>query len=113
MTWRTVQHIDAQEMRRAERDDLNVPITVKRRTPPITGPEPALLVNLSPYGFLIRTALTVIDGCQISIELPIVGDIRARSVWSMEDQIGGEFLSPIDPRFYGRVLATLLSARAK
>lgn len=101
------QHIHHIDQRRTERDEMLFETRLRRRSPPVTGLEPALLVNLSPLGFLARCPMAIIDGALISLELPLLGEVKAWSRWSMEDQVGGEFLKRIDQRDYQVVLQAI------
>lgn len=101
------QHIFKVNQRRAERDEICIEIRLRRKSPPVSPPNPALLLNLSPLGFMVRTDMTIIDGSMVSIELPIIGEVKARSIWSMEQNLGAEFLKPIDPHSYGQIMAVI------
>lgn len=90
------------ESRRAARD------IVSFRAPfdmPNGGRATALFVDISPFGFMSRTAAELQTGDIVTVKLPFVGARAARIVWSLGGRIGGEFLEPIIPPSYARMLA--------
>ena len=101
------QHIFRAGQRRTARDAIAIQTVLWRRAPPFGDPVEATVINISRYGFMARTALNAIDGSLIAIDLPEVGEVRARAVWSMEDSVGGEFLLPISSAAYAAMLAYL------
>lgn len=105
------KHIFGIDQRRVAREQIRVAARLRRKAPPYGPPEDALLLNISRFGFLARTDMRIIDGSLIAIEIPVLGEIKARAVWSMENNIGAEFLSAIDPASYFE-LVTRLSAEA-
>ncbi|RJF91309.1 hypothetical protein [Sphingomonas cavernae] len=107
MAWPIARQINDIDQRRADRKEIGVPTLFRRRSPPITPPESATLLNLSRLGFLVRTDLLIIDGEFVSIELPMLGEMKARSVWSMGYDVGAEFLVPIPTLQYENVLAVI------
>ena len=46
------------------------------------------------------------EGDVVAVKLPFVGARTARVVWSLGGRVGGEFIEPISPAIYGRVLAS-------
>lgn len=107
MAWPLARQVVEVDQRRADRDAIGVPTLLRRRSPPVTAPMPATLVNLSPLGFLVRTDMSVIDGAIVTVRLPMLGEVRARAIWSMGRDLGAEFLAPIPPLHYDNVLAAL------
>ena len=107
------QHIFRAGQRRTARDTIAIQTVLWRRSPPFGDPVDATVINISRYGFMARTALNAIDGSLIAIDLPEVGEIRARAVWSMEDSVGGEFLLPISSSAYAAMLAYLCEKPAE
>lgn len=99
------RHIFQVDQRRAQRDEIYLGVWVWPKSPPYGNAAAAELVNISRYGFMLRTTLDVIDGSLIAIELPEIGEMKARVAWSMDQQIGGEFLQAIDPADYFNLLA--------
>ncbi|USI73047.1 PilZ domain-containing protein [Sphingomonas morindae] len=90
------------ELRRAPRD------IVSFRTP-IRGPAGetgrAMVVDLSPFGLMARSASQVAIGEIISIALPALGERPARIIWALAGRIGAEFLSTIEAGDYARLLS--------
>jgi len=101
------QHLFRAGQRRSARDDISIRTVIWRLTPPQGEAVDALVVNLSRFGFMAHTALPPLDGCLIAVDLPEVGEIRARTVWSMEGRLGAEFLTPITADDYAALLAGL------
>lgn len=90
------------EGRRAARDVVSFRATVE-------GPRDirttALMVDISPLGFMSRTNAMLLPDDIISVTLPVVGQRPARVVWSLGGRVGGEFLESIPAHLYGRLLA--------
>ena len=70
---------------------LDVPVEVSAEA------TEALIHNISETGLLIETALAVDVGEALHVDLPHVGPTRARVVWTHDQLVGCEFLSPISP----------------
>jgi hypothetical protein len=64
------------------------------------------MVNISPLGFMSRSAAPLAPGDIVAIKLPVVGARAARIVWSMGGRVGGEFVEPIAADPYRRLLAS-------
>lgn len=107
MAWPLARQVVDVDQRRADRDAIGVPTLLRRCSPPVTAPMPATLANLSPLGFLVRIDIDIIDGAIVALTLPMLGEVRARAIWSMGRDLGAEFLSPIAPLHYDNVLAAL------
>lgn len=75
-----------------------------------TPPSAALIVNLSPYGCMVRGDRIVPVGAPLMVELPEVGALRGTVIWSMGARIGMEFDTPIPLDRYLDILATALPA---
>ncbi len=90
------------EGRRAQRD------IVSSRAP-LDGPAgirtSVLMVDISPLGFMSRSAAPLAPGDVVAVKLPVVGARAARIVWSMGGRVGGEFVEGIGCEQYGRMLA--------
>lgn len=90
------------ESRRAPRDVVSF-------RAPLDGPsgarETALVVDISPYGFMSRTSAALQPGDLIALKLPVVGMTPARVVWSLGGRVGGEFIAPINDTLYPKMLA--------
>lgn len=90
------------ESRRAPRD------VVSFRAPldgPLGARSTALVVDVSPYGFMCRSSAAIQINDLIAIKLPVVGMTTARIVWSLGGRVGGEFITPIASDLYPRMLA--------
>lgn len=105
-------HIFAVDQRRAARDVVSAAVTLRRAGPPYGLPVAARLLNISRSGFMASSALRVVDGARIAVELPLLGNVPARAVWSMEDRLGGAFLEVIEIDLYYRMLERLEPASA-
>jgi hypothetical protein len=66
-----------------------------------------LIVNISPYGCMIRTGRELGIGSPLNFALPITGRQTARVVWSMGGRTGLEFDRPIDLDPFLAMLADL------
>jgi hypothetical protein len=103
------QHIFQVDQRRSQRDEIFIETRIRRCSPPYGDPAPAYLLNVSRFGFMVRTSLMLIDGSLISIELPELGQLVGRTTWSMEQNIGAEFFEPLDPTVYFNLLSAVAS----
>lgn len=101
------KHIFEVDQRRVERDAIRVATRIRRKAPPHGPPEDATLLNISRYGFMAHSEMQIADGSLIAIELPHIGEVKARAIWSMDENIGGEFLAAIDPYSYFDMLARI------
>lgn len=101
------QHVFQVDQRRAQRDEIFIATRIRPCSPPFGDPAPAYLLNVSRFGFMARTELSPIDGSLISIELPELGQLVGRKIWSMEQNIGAEFLEALDPTVYFNLLAAI------
>ena len=77
---------------------------------PLDGPAgirtSVLMVDISPLGFMSRSAAPLASGDIVAVKLPVVGARAARIVWSMGGRVGGEFIDGIDADPYRRMLAS-------
>ncbi len=64
-----------------------------------------LMVDISPLGFMSRSAAALAAGDIVAVKLPVVGARAAKIIWSMGGRVGGEFAEPIDAETYRRMLA--------
>lgn len=101
------QHIFQADQRRAQRDEIFIATRVRRCSPPFGDPAPAYLLNVSRFGFMVRTSLVLIDDSLISIELPELGQLLGRTTWSMDQNVGAEFVESLDPTIYFNLLASI------
>ena len=95
------------EQRRAQRDEVALPtrMFVKDHQ----GSD-VLLVNISPYGFMVREYGETPKGAIVRLSLPRLGQVAAKVVWSLGGRVGAEFIKPIDHYAY---MAMLNAARQK
>ena len=54
-------------------------------------PAPALLVNISPHGCMLRSDQIVPIGENLTVDVPGIGDLRGTVMWSLGARIGIEF----------------------
>ena len=89
------------EGRRAQRDIVSF-------RAPLDGPAgmrtTVLIVDISPLGFMSRSAAPLSPGDIVAVRLPVVGARAARIVWSMGGRVGGEFVETIASDHYRRML---------
>ena len=65
---------------------------------------PFRLIDISATGFRGSSEGAISPLGIISIQLPVLGEVGARLVWSHDGLLGGEFLTPIDlPRLIAGV----------
>ena len=84
------------ERRRLER---GVRTGVGIQTPMFIGDaaQPIEIVNLSKRGFGASSAVSVLIGTQISVELPLAGIVRAEVRWGLGDRFGAIFAEQLEP----------------
>ncbi len=96
------QHLFDVDRRRSERDEVSLHTLML----PLGGQAAAVtLVNLSRLGFMARSETMLNEGARIQVELPLVGAVRARIVWSFGNALGGEFAQPIGEQDYHQIVA--------
>lgn len=83
----------AVDRRSAERVDVALWVRIRVQGQP---EHPARIANISRTGFMAMTPCPVYDYAPVLVELPRVGWIRATTLWSLGDRIGGEFEHPIE-----------------
>ena len=61
-------------------------------------PSPALIVNISPYGCMVRTDERVKIGQSLTVDMPGVGSLNGQVIWTLDARIGIEFdeMIPLD-----------------
>lgn len=74
-------------------------------------PTPALIVNISPHGCMLRCDQTVPMGEHLTVDIPAVGPLRGTVIWSLGARLGIEFEAPIMLETYLAMLDTLEAAR--
>nr|WP_210358905.1 PilZ domain-containing protein [Sphingomonas beigongshangi] len=65
---------------------------------------PVLIVNLSPGGLMLRSDAAVSVGEWISIQLPVLGDVKAAVRWALGGRIGCQLERAIPANRYHAVL---------
>jgi hypothetical protein len=80
------------EGRRSARESVVVPSQIWSAT---IVPMPALIVNISPHGCMVRCNQVVPTGEHLTIDIPSVGALRGIVIWSLGERIGIEFAVPI------------------
>ncbi|HET8613055.1 MAG TPA: PilZ domain-containing protein [Sphingomonas sp.] len=90
-----------QESRRATRDVVSFRAMIDG---PAGVRTTALVVNISPLGFMSRTDAALTPGERIAVTLPMIGPRAARVVWALGGRVGGEFIDPIPAESYARLL---------
>lgn len=97
------QHIFDIEKRRAAREAVSIRATLHE--PGKDGHE-IIVGNLSPFGFMAISPQGYREGTLVRLDLPLIGEVNARIVWSLSDRIGAEFIRPFDVRGYRQMLDT-------
>ncbi|MBC2777736.1 PilZ domain-containing protein [Parasphingopyxis marina] len=95
------QQIFDVEKRRAARDAVSIRASLHE--PSEEGHE-ILVGNLSPFGFMAISPKAYREGTLVRLNLPLIGEVNARIVWSLSDRIGAEFIRPFDARGYRALL---------
>lgn len=95
------QHIFDVEKRRAERDAVSIKATLHE--PGEDGHE-IMVGNLSPFGFMAVSPQSYREGTLVRLNLPLIGEVNAKIVWSLSDRVGAEFIRPFDARGYRELL---------
>lgn len=95
------QHIFDVEKRRAERDAVSLRGELHE---PGADAHEILIGNLSPFGFMAISPVDYLQGDLVRLHLPMIGEVNARIVWSLNDRIGAEFIRPFDARGYRAML---------
>ena len=67
----------------------------------------AQITDMSPLGCMVRCSNEVAMGERITLDLPIVGDVRGVAVWSLGTRIGVAFDREIPADLYPRVVAAM------
>lgn len=89
-------HIFSVERRRALRTDITIYTYVRL---PDDKQVPIEIVNASSGGVMARCSSLIAEGTKVRVELPNMGWIAAKVVWSFGEQHGLSFDAPID-EFY-------------
>jgi len=95
------QHIFDVEKRRAARDAVSIRAALHE---PGEDSHEILVGNLSPFGFMAISPTAYREGTLVRLNLPLIGEVNARIVWSLSDRIGAEFIRPFDANGYRQKL---------
>jgi proline racemase len=95
------RHDPWRELRQIDRDEVDFGTMMRR--PGSRGLD-ARVVNLSSHGFMVRTEEAFQQGEQVSIKLPVLGEVTAKIAWALGGRVGGQFLTPVDPARYAEML---------
>lgn len=93
------------ERRQSERDEV-----FYRTRASVTGLGifPVQVVNISANGFMARTETELPVGQELTIRLPVVGEVKAEVRWALGGRIGCQFARMIDLAPYLELLAALV-----
>jgi hypothetical protein len=103
------RHLFTVEKRRAERDEVFFGTTMFVHGG-IT--REVQVVNLSPFGFLVRAADDIAERSRVKLKLPVVGPVDASIVWTLGGRAGGEFGKAIDGDLYREMLVAARAQRS-
>ncbi len=95
------------EARRSPRETVD---RLSRVWGPGLAPIPALIVNISPHGCMLRCDQTLSMGEHLTVDIPAVGALRGIVIWSLGARLGIEFEAPIALESYLAMLDTLETA---
>jgi PilZ domain len=90
----------AVDRRSSERVDVALWVRIRVQGQP---EHPARIANISRTGFMAMTPCPVYDYAPVLVELPRIGWVRATSLWSLGDRIGGEFEQAIAPDDFAKL----------
>ncbi len=96
-------HIATLERRKALRTDITIYTYVQL---PNGKQVPIEIVNASAGGVMARASALVPEGTSVKIELPNMGWVTAKTVWSFGEQHGFSFDTPLDS-FYVDMLVQM------
>ncbi len=68
---------------------------------------PAVIVNVSPHGFMARCDATVAVGDMLGVTLPVVGDFVAEVRWTLGGRIGCRLTREVAPALYQFAVAAM------
>ena len=72
------------------------PILQAARIASETGSAPAIVMNISDGGLMLRTPLTLVPGDYVTVDITGLLPLSGKVAWSEGDQGGIEFHEPID-----------------
>ena len=65
------------------------------------------IINISPLGLMGRCEGTFATGDHVTVSLPVLQDYPADIRWNEDGRVGMEFLTPIEPVNYARLIAIM------
>jgi len=68
---------------------------------------PVLVVNVSPHGLMLRTDAPLAVGEWVTVQLPVIGQVRAGIRWSLGGRMGCQLDRAIPSARYHAVLAVM------
>jgi len=92
------------EGRRAPREEVCYRCQISAPALPATA---ALIVNISPYGCMVRCSKDVQTGTRVSFKLPVIGPCEGLIVWAIGGRLGLEYDSPIPLQPYLAMLGEM------
>jgi hypothetical protein len=88
-------HAPAPDLRRANRADTNAAVMME--TQGYFG-KPVLLLDISESGFRVDAGAHIPPKSLVRLNLPGLGMVIGRIVWSRDGEVGGEFVNPVSPQ---------------
>ncbi len=70
-------------------------------------PTPAMIINISPHGCMVRCDEMVPMGEHLTLDFPLLGALRGLVIWSLGARMGVEFETPISLEAYLNLLDTI------
>jgi hypothetical protein len=98
------QAASSPESRRAPREAIDCPSRIWSAALP---PSPALIVNVSPHGCMIRSDRSVRIGERIGVDVRSIGALHGPVIWSLGARFGIEFENAIELAPYVAMLSLL------
>ena len=93
------------ERRQSERDEV---FYRTRASAAGLGSFPAQVVNISANGFMAHTEQELAIGQNLTIRLPVIGEVKAEVRWSLGGRVGCQFVRMVDLASYLQLLAALM-----
>ncbi|MFZ2994924.1 PilZ domain-containing protein [Sphingobium sp.] len=68
---------------------------------------PIRIINISPLGLMGRCDGAFATGDHVTVSLPMLDDYPADIRWNEDGRVGMEFLTPVEPDIYARLIALM------
>lgn len=78
--------------RRAPREPVTMPCSVSAVALLVTS---ATVLNISPYGAMVRSNAQLEQGQSLTITVPVIGSLNGKVIWSTKSAFGMEFIGSI------------------